>query len=73
VNRLRGGDVDFASIERSGVQALEVAGLRPDYFSVRQAQDLGSPKADWTHLVVMTAARLSKARLIDNLQVRRGS
>jgi pantoate--beta-alanine ligase len=70
-NRLRGGEKDFASIERFGVQTLEAAGFRPDYFSIRQAQDLGEPRPDWTHLVVLTAARLGKARLIDNLQIRR--
>jgi pantoate--beta-alanine ligase len=71
VNRLRAGDVDFASIERSGLMALEAAGLRPDYFSVRQAHDLSAPRPDTKHLVVLTAARLGKARLIDNLQVTR--
>src|SRR5580700_10166059 len=40
-NRVRAGDADFASIERSGVEALEGAGFRLDYFSVRQAADLG--------------------------------
>jgi len=71
VQRLSAGDTDFAGIERSGAQALTGAGLRPDYFSIRQAQDLGSPRADTTHFVVLTAARLGKARLIDNLQVTR--
>jgi pantoate--beta-alanine ligase len=69
--RLRAGDNEFASIERSGIQALESAGFRPDYFSVRQAQDLSAPQPDCTHLVVLTAARLGKARLIDNVQVTR--
>src|SRR5258708_11797609 len=31
-NRLRAGENDFAGIERSRVQALESAGMRPDYF-----------------------------------------
>ncbi len=71
VNRLRAGDTDFAGIERSGIQALESAGFRPDYFSVRQAQDLSPPRSDTSHLVVLTAVRMGKARLIDNLQVMR--
>jgi pantoate--beta-alanine ligase len=70
-NRLRAGENDFAGIERSGVQALESAGMRPDYFAVRQAQDLSAPGADTSHLVVLTAARLGKARLIDNVQVKK--
>lgn len=68
VERLRSGDRDFAAIERSGLEALERAGFRPDYFSVRRADDLASPDADARYLVVLTAARLGRARLIDNLQ-----
>ena len=70
VERLRAGDRDFAAIERTGVEALERAGFRPDYFAVRRADDLGSPDAHTQHLVVLTAARLGRARLIDNLQRR---
>jgi pantoate--beta-alanine ligase len=70
-NRLQASDTDFASIERAGVEALEKAGMKPDYFSVRRAQDLGAPAPDTKHLVVLTAARLGRARLIDNIQVRK--
>jgi pantoate--beta-alanine ligase len=69
--RLGAGDVDFASIERAGVEALTQSGMKPDYFSVRKAHDLGAPAPDTSHLVVLTAARLGKARLIDNIQVRK--
>ena len=70
VARLRSGDSDFTAIERAGISALEQAGFRPDYFAVRRADDLGSPSADSRHLVVLVAARLGRARLIDNLQLR---
>ena len=69
--RVAAGDTDFASIERAGQRALEGAGLRPDYFAVRQAADLSSPGAQERELVVLTAARLSRARLIDNIRVAR--
>lgn len=69
--RLQAGDAEFSSIERAGVEALETAGMKPDYFSVRRAQDLGAPAQDTRHLVVLTAARLGRARLIDNIQVRK--
>jgi pantoate--beta-alanine ligase len=69
--RLQAGDSEFASMERSGIQALEAAAFRPDYFAIRQVSDLGTPPPRGGHLVVMTAARLGKARLIDNIQVRR--
>ncbi len=69
--RLHSGDNGFAGMERAGCQALEAAGLKPDYFAIRQASDLAAPRPDSSHLVVLTAARLGKARLIDNVQVRR--
>ncbi|HEY3784914.1 MAG TPA: pantoate--beta-alanine ligase [Steroidobacteraceae bacterium] len=69
--RLQAGDNEFASMERFGVQTLEGAGCRPDYFAIRQAEDLGPPRPQTRHLVVLTAAHLGKARLIDNIQVRR--
>ena len=69
VERLRAGGRDFAAIERTGLEALERAGLRPDYFAVRRADDLSSPETNTRHFVVLVAARLGRARLIDNLQL----
>jgi pantoate--beta-alanine ligase len=69
--RLSTGDVDFVGIERFGVEALAKVGMKPDYFAVRRAEDLGAPASDTRHLVVLTAARLGKARLIDNIQVKK--
>jgi pantoate--beta-alanine ligase len=69
--RLGAGDADFASIERSGFTELEAAGMHPDYFSIRSAADLAHPAAHERELVVLAAARLSKARLIDNIRTSR--
>jgi pantoate--beta-alanine ligase len=69
--RLAAGDHDFAAIESAGGQMLAEAGLRPDYFAVRAARDLQPPDRTERELVVLTAARLGKARLIDNLRVTR--
>jgi pantoate--beta-alanine ligase len=69
--RLRSGEADFAGIERAGVQALQSAGFGPEYFAVRSAADLAAPAPDTRALVVLAAARLGKARLIDNVQVTR--
>ena len=68
--RIRAADTEYASIERAGFRALEAAGFRVDYFSVRQAVDLGTPAASGD-LVVLTAVRLGKARLIDNIRIER--
>jgi len=67
--RIKSGDKSFAAIEESSLQSLRQAGFRPDYFSVRDAHDLSAPRAESDCLVVLAAARLGKARLIDNLQV----
>ena len=69
--RLRAGDREFASIERAGFETLEAAGFRPDYFAVRRATDLAAPAPAARELVVLVAARLGRARLIDNVQVTR--
>jgi pantoate--beta-alanine ligase len=70
--RVRAGDVEFASIEAAGFAELEHTGFRPDYFSVRKAEDLGPATPRSRELVILTAARIGKARLIDNVQVTRG-
>jgi pantoate--beta-alanine ligase len=70
--KLASGDSNFAGIEGSALQALESLGLRPDYFSVL-ARDLSAPRPESHELVVLTAARLGRARLIDNIQVTRSA
>jgi pantoate--beta-alanine ligase len=64
---LAAGERDLARIEADGRAALSAAGLAPDYVAVRRAADLGPPGPDDRDLVVLGAARLGRARLIDNL------
>ncbi|MGB6452235.1 MAG: pantoate--beta-alanine ligase [Steroidobacteraceae bacterium] len=68
--RLTSGDSDFAVIEAGGSEALASAGFEPEYFSVR-TRDLNPPRPDSRELAVLAAARLGRARLIDNVQVTR--
>ena len=68
--RLESGDTDVADIEREGLAALSAAGFRADYFEVRMAGTLALPRGRNVDVVVLAAARLSRARLIDNLQCR---
>jgi pantoate--beta-alanine ligase len=57
-------------IEESGVVAeLEASGFRPDYVSIRRQQDLALPMPRDGRLVIMAAAWLGRARLIDNLEL----
>ena len=71
VKRIDAGDSDYAAIEAAGDAALRAAGMRPDYFAVRDALTLEAPAAQSRDLVVLAAARLGKARLIDNLRATR--
>lgn len=71
VKRIERGETDFGVIERDELEGLRKHGFRPDYFTVRDAKTLVPPAADARHLVVLVAARLGKARLIDNLQLNR--
>ncbi|MGH8177937.1 MAG: pantoate--beta-alanine ligase [Steroidobacter sp.] len=64
------GEMDFSSIEARGATGLQQAGFRPDYFSIRDADTLEMPHDKSTELVVLTAARIGRARLIDNVRAK---
>ncbi len=64
---LRGGNRDFQALEQNAKQALEQAGLKPDYFSIAERTSLKPANADDSQLVILAAAFLGKVRLIDNL------
>ena len=68
--RLASGETDLAAIEGEGLASLRAAGFRPDYFEVRAAGTLARPHGRDVDLVVLAAARLRRARLIDNMQCR---
>jgi pantoate--beta-alanine ligase len=68
--RIEAGDRDFAVLSQWGSTQLQAAGMAPDYFEIRDATNLLEPQAGAGELVILTAARLGKARLIDNLRVK---
>jgi pantoate--beta-alanine ligase len=63
---LRAGRRDFSALEAEGMARLTAAGFRPDYVAVRCIDGLGEPVAGAAGLVVLAAATLGRARLIDN-------
>jgi pantoate--beta-alanine ligase len=65
------GNRDYATLEATGMQALNACGFRTDYFAVRDAGNLELPSDASKDLVVVTAARVGRARLIDNVRARR--
>ncbi|HEY1991904.1 MAG TPA: pantoate--beta-alanine ligase, partial [Gammaproteobacteria bacterium] len=66
---LRDGSKDFAGVQRQALHRLEEGGFTPDYVEVREADTLAPASADDKRLVVLAAAWLGKARLIDNLSL----
>jgi pantoate--beta-alanine ligase len=60
------GRRDFGALEAEAVATLAAAGFRPDYVAIRRASDLGEPRPGDGPLVVLAAAWLGRARLIDN-------
>jgi len=66
---LKAGSRDFVALQHRGMDNLRSAGLEPDYFEVRRREDLAVPEAADARFVVLAAAKLGRARLIDNLSV----
>lgn len=66
---LQNGRRNFDDLEASALQRLTDAGFNVDYFAIRRAQNLEQPNRDCDELVVLVAARLGSARLIDNIIV----
>jgi len=68
---IEAGARDYERIEREGLERLRSAGFRPDYFEIRDANTLDRPGEQSRDLVVLAAARIGRARLIDNVRARR--
>ena len=66
---LQAGTRDYARLEQSAIEQLEGAGFETDYVAIRCAQNLEVPDRDCDEIVVLAAAQLGKARLIDNIVV----
>ena len=66
---LQSGRRDFEDLEADAIERLTAGGFDVDYFAIRRAQNLEIPDRDCDELVVLTAARLGEARLIDNIVV----
>ncbi|RLA24799.1 MAG: pantoate--beta-alanine ligase [Gammaproteobacteria bacterium] len=66
---LQSGKRNYTKMEQQAMNDLEALGFKPDYVSIRRAENLGEPDRDTDELVVLVAAHLGKSRLIDNLVV----
>ena len=63
------GHVSYADICEQAQQKLETVGFKRDYFEIRAQHNLLTPSEKEKRLVILVAAYLGKARLIDNLTV----
>ncbi|UOA09245.1 pantoate--beta-alanine ligase [Methylobacter sp. S3L5C] len=61
------GNKTYADIEQEALQFLQQAGFQTDYFSVCRSSDLKKAAAEDVDLVLLTAVKLGKTRLIDNI------
>ena len=67
--QLRDGVGDLDALEQRARNKLERAGFLPEYVAVRRAADLGPPEKNCREFVILAAANLGQARLIDNVLV----
>ena len=68
-NELRVQAQPLVALERRCEEELKTMGMRPEYISVRRASDLDLPQAGDQDLIILAAAWLGGARLIDNMRV----
>jgi pantoate--beta-alanine ligase len=66
---LRDGSKDFRGLQTQAQRRLTEGGFRPDYVEVRNADTLAPAGPEDMRVVVLAAAWLGKARLIDNLSM----
>ena len=63
----------LSEIERKAVATLAGRGWNPDYIAIRKQSDLAPASNEGLHagepLVILTAAKIGKTRLIDNLEI----
>lgn len=63
------GSRDFDALEKRALDHLQESGFDPEYVSIRNAADLSGPDEKTKEFVILAAAWLGKARLIDNIVV----
>jgi pantoate--beta-alanine ligase len=58
----------FELCHEAALKKLTGAGFLPEYVEIRRQNDLNLPEVDDRQLVILAAAKLGRARLIDNLK-----
>ncbi|MCP4791463.1 MAG: pantoate--beta-alanine ligase [Gammaproteobacteria bacterium] len=65
------GNSHYSELEEAAQIRLEEAGFKRDYFNICRQQDLQPATTEDTDLVILAAAYMGQARLIDNLHFHR--
>ncbi len=68
-DKILAGERNYYAIEQAAIKRVDAAGFRADYFQVMSRDYLKNPTPVDLNLVIVTAAQLGKARLIDNVQI----
>jgi pantoate--beta-alanine ligase len=68
-HKIQDGASNFKAFGETAKKELTKLGFKPDYIEVRDANSLRPATSDDAELVVLVAAILGKARLIDNLRI----
>ena len=66
---LRAGATQYSELTAAAINQLLQAGFKPDYLTIRQPDTLQPATTTDASWVVLAAAYLGKARLIDNLEI----
>lgn len=64
---IQNGERDYPALTDQANAKLTAAGFEPEYFNVCRADTLAPATAEDNDLVILAAARMGKARLIDNI------
>jgi pantoate--beta-alanine ligase len=67
--QLQAGKQNHEELQQQAIDELVAVGFKPDYLAIRRAHNLDAPDRDCDELVILVAAHLGNARLIDNIVV----
>ena len=67
--QLKGGNLDFFTLEQTAKQQIEAAGFKPDYLTICESASLLPAASDDAHMTILGAMYTQGARLIDNVSV----
>tara|TARA_B100000575_G_C23090404_1_gene628620 strand:- start:1175 stop:1606 length:432 start_codon:yes stop_codon:yes gene_type:complete len=68
--KIESGNKNYRELEENSKKLLNITGFSVDYLSIRDFQDLQNPSINCKKFIILTAVKLGKTRLIDNIIVK---